>query len=304
MEALFRFLATYEGLIYILLSLGGLFAFRWLWKSWREWHDSVFGLEREFAMRRLSQALIVSLLILFLFFGELFLASFVVPALPASDLLATPTLNVLSQTEGALSGNPTDLLNATTQPPGSLSASTSGCVPDEIILTSGMDYRIGATSMISVDGIYSIYATDKVGDKEVFASGNRLMVNLQFKKYFGYDNLWLFTRYRTKEKNVIAQAGSMDLAREEMTPNQFEYMGQFQFHPTQMMALGIVVNGRYYEDTNDYPGVNIVGFGITPEIRISQKLIIPLRFLYFLGSYQNGSRISGLETTLGFSFGF
>lgn len=136
MEALFRFLATYEGLIYILLSLGGLFAFRWLWKSWREWHDSVFGLEREFAMRRLSQALIVSLLILFLFFGELFLASFVVPALPASDLLATPTLNVLSQTEGALSGNPTDLLNATTQPPGSLSASTDGCVPDEIILTS------------------------------------------------------------------------------------------------------------------------------------------------------------------------
>ena len=175
---------------------------------------------------------------------------------------------------------------------------------DEIILTSGMDYRLGATSMISVDGIYSIYATDKVGDKEVFASGNRLMVNLQFKKYFGYNNLWLFTRFRTKEKNVIAQAGSMDLAREEMTPNQFEYLGQFQFHPTQMMALGIVVNGRYYEETNDYPGVNIVGFGMTPEIRISQNIIIPLRFLYFLGSYKNRSRISGLEATLGFSFGF
>ena len=119
-----------------MLSLGGLFAFRWLWKSWREWHDSVFGLEREFAMRRLSQALIVSLLILFLFFGELFLASFVVPALPASDLLATPTLNVLSQTEGALSGNPTVLLNATVPAPESLSASGSGCVPGELILTA------------------------------------------------------------------------------------------------------------------------------------------------------------------------
>ena len=78
METVFRFLADYEGLIYILLSLGGLFAFRWLWKSWHEWRDSVFGLEREFAMRRLGQALIVSLLILFLFFGELFLASFIV----------------------------------------------------------------------------------------------------------------------------------------------------------------------------------------------------------------------------------
>ena len=66
MEAVYRFLATYEGLIYILLSLGGLFAFRWLWKSWREWRNSVFGLEREFAVRRLSQALMVSLLIRFL----------------------------------------------------------------------------------------------------------------------------------------------------------------------------------------------------------------------------------------------
>ena len=136
MESFYRFLASYEGLIYILLSLGGLFAFRWLWKSWREWHDSVFGLEREFAMRRLSQALIVSMLILFLFFGELFLASFIVPALPATDVPATPTIDILNQTEGALSGNPTDLLNATTVPSESQSASASGCIPDEIILTS------------------------------------------------------------------------------------------------------------------------------------------------------------------------
>jgi len=136
MDSFYRFLASYEGLIYILLSLGGLFAFRWLWKSWREWHDSVFGLEREFAMRRLSQALIVSVLILFLFFGELFLASFIVPALPATDVPATPTIDLLNQTEGTLSGNPTDLLNATSVPSESSSASASGCIPDKIILTS------------------------------------------------------------------------------------------------------------------------------------------------------------------------
>ena len=136
MSAVYRFLATYEGLIYILLALGGLFAFRWLWKSWREWHDSVFGLEREFAMRRLSQALMISLLILVLFFGELFLASFLIPALPASDLLATPTLDILSQTEGALSGNPA--IAASDEAPSSnlLSDSAGDCIPGELILTS------------------------------------------------------------------------------------------------------------------------------------------------------------------------
>ncbi len=134
METVYRFLATYEGLIYILLALGGLFAFRWLWKSWQELHESVFGLEREFAMRRLSQALAVSLLILVMFFGELFLASFVVPSLPSTDLLATPTMDILSQTDGALSSSPATLLTAL--PPASDTSSTSGCVPDQLFITS------------------------------------------------------------------------------------------------------------------------------------------------------------------------
>lgn len=152
MDAVYRFLATYEGLIYILLALGGLFAFRWLWKSWRELHESVFGLEREFAMRRLSQALVVCLLILVLFFGELFLASFVVPALPTSDLLATPTIDILNQTEGALSNNPAILLTAL--PLALDNSSSSGCVPDQLTLTSpepGQDVRGTVTLVGTVD---------------------------------------------------------------------------------------------------------------------------------------------------------
>ena len=136
MEVVYRFLATYEGLIYILLSLGGLFAFRWLWKAWREWRDSVFGLEREFAMRRMSQALMVSLFILFLFFGELFLASFIVPGLSLPGLLATSTPDVPNQTEGALSGNPVVALTIVAPVSESSPISESGCVPGEIILTS------------------------------------------------------------------------------------------------------------------------------------------------------------------------
>jgi hypothetical protein len=136
METVYRFLASYEGLIYILLTLGGMFAFRWLWKSWREWRDSVFGLEREFAVRRMSQAFMVSLLILFLFVGELFLASFVAPALPSSEILATPTLNILDQTQGSLSSNPAIALTVMTPVPQSEPASAEGCMPGKLILTS------------------------------------------------------------------------------------------------------------------------------------------------------------------------
>ena len=37
MAAIYQFLSTYEMLIYIVLAIGGLFAFRWLLKTWNEW---------------------------------------------------------------------------------------------------------------------------------------------------------------------------------------------------------------------------------------------------------------------------
>jgi hypothetical protein len=84
----------------------------------------------------MSQALIISLLILFLFLGELFLASFVVPTLPSSDILSTPTLDILNQTQGSFSNNPVVALTVMTPVSNSLPAATSGCVPGEVILTS------------------------------------------------------------------------------------------------------------------------------------------------------------------------
>ena len=51
MAAIYQFLGTYEVLIYIVLAIGGLFAFRWLWQSWSEWRQAVYSLEKEFALQ-------------------------------------------------------------------------------------------------------------------------------------------------------------------------------------------------------------------------------------------------------------
>ena len=42
MAEFYKFLDTYEVLIYILLALGGMFSFRWLWQSWNEWRIAVY----------------------------------------------------------------------------------------------------------------------------------------------------------------------------------------------------------------------------------------------------------------------
>jgi hypothetical protein len=83
MDALFRFLAGYEILIYILLGIGLIITFRWLWRALRETQDAIYGLEKQIALRHLSTAVASIALIILLLLGELYITSFLVPDLPA-----------------------------------------------------------------------------------------------------------------------------------------------------------------------------------------------------------------------------
>ncbi|HMB25081.1 MAG: hypothetical protein ACM33V_03180 [Chloroflexota bacterium] len=135
MGPLYRTLASYEPLIYIALAIGAMFTFRWMWRAWREWRDSVYGLEREFALRRLVQATAAAFLVLALMFVEFFIATFIAPSLPASDILATPTLDLLLTPAGTLS--PAESTQAALSPgTQEVPSGMSGCIPDKIIITS------------------------------------------------------------------------------------------------------------------------------------------------------------------------
>jgi len=134
MGPVYRTLASYEPLIYIALAIGGLFAFRRMWRSWREWRDSVYGLEREFALRRLAQATAAAFFILALVFVEFFIATFIAPSLPATDVLATPTLDLLLTPAETLS--PEQATQAALSPITQEAPSgMSGCIPEQIMIT-------------------------------------------------------------------------------------------------------------------------------------------------------------------------
>ncbi|HSO13681.1 MAG TPA: hypothetical protein VLT51_14990, partial [Anaerolineales bacterium] len=131
MGSIYRSLATYSPLIYIVLAIMGLYAFRRMWRIWREWSDAVYSLEREFALNRLGRATAFGFLILLLFFAEFYVATFIVPSLPASDVMVTPTLDLLATPVGTLPANGTVPLETPAAQSG-----VSGCVPDQIMLTS------------------------------------------------------------------------------------------------------------------------------------------------------------------------
>src|SRR6185436_20471869 len=129
MGFVYRSLDTYEPLIYISLAILGLFVFRRMWVAWREWRDSVYTLEREFALWRLGRVTALGFLVLGLFFVEFYIATFIAPSLPASELLTTPTLDLLASPQATLF--PIDSTEAalapSTQP---VQNGMSGCIAD------------------------------------------------------------------------------------------------------------------------------------------------------------------------------
>ncbi|HMU91543.1 MAG TPA: hypothetical protein PKE35_00980 [Anaerolineales bacterium] len=134
MAEIYNFLASYEALIYIVLAIGGLFSFRWLWRSWRESQTAVFTMEREFSSRRLGQAAAISTIIAVLFCAEFFVATFIIPGLPSTALIPTSTLDLISTPTGTLSAEAmTQFANLPPQP---ASVSLTGCTPNQIMLTS------------------------------------------------------------------------------------------------------------------------------------------------------------------------
>lgn len=128
-----KFLAEYEVLIYIVLAIGAMFSFRWLFRSWREWQIAVFSLEREFSARRFARSAVISAMIVVFFCIEFLLASFFIPGLPADFFLVTPTLDFISTPTGTLS--PEFMTQFAAQGQETSRPDAAGCTPGQIELT-------------------------------------------------------------------------------------------------------------------------------------------------------------------------
>lgn len=147
MAEILRFFQVNEIIIYIILALGGIVTFRWLWKAWRDWRNAIFGLEREIALRRLNVAIAASVLIVVFLCAEIGIVSFLAPSLPASSVIATPTLNLLAIPTGTMPADLATALAQSTQPSEQNSVAT-GCVDDQLIF---IDPSSGQTVSGNID---------------------------------------------------------------------------------------------------------------------------------------------------------
>jgi hypothetical protein len=155
MIAFYSFLSAYEALIYIFLILVGIFLGRWLWRTWKAWRGAIYGLEKEVSQRRFARALGANVIWVALFLGEFVIASFIVPSIPASMFIPSPTVDLLTTPTGTISPELASTLDA--RPTPQSEDFSEGCVPGQSIIDSPVPGQ-------NLSGIVDLIGTVNVPD--------------------------------------------------------------------------------------------------------------------------------------------
>jgi hypothetical protein len=135
MVSILHFFSSYSIIIYLILAIGLIFAIRLLVRARLEKNASLYGLERETAYRHISQGVAVLTLIILLAIAEFSVSVFLAPNIPATGVIATPTLNPLISPVFTI---PPELLATIglITPVSTQTPQTSGCIPGQIMITS------------------------------------------------------------------------------------------------------------------------------------------------------------------------
>lgn len=179
---------------------------------------------------------------------------------------------------------------------------------DEVLLTGGLDWRLGETAKFSWDVIYTLYGTDKIDSNQVFAAGNRFVMNAQFQQSFEHDQLLLFMRFLSRGKNSLAVGGALLPENQKSAPDQTEFIAYYSHRFSPRVAVGWLLAGRFFTTppiatSLSSSGIAIGGLGVNPEVTLSPRLKIPAKVMYWLGRSRAGQNFTGLEIGLGMTVG-
>lgn len=164
---------------------------------------------------------------------------------------------------------------------------------DELILTAGLDYRLTPTASVSGDVTYTRYARDKQGGDEIFQSGAKVTGTLMYRAYFGFNELRLVGRYRSKAPSSLLAAGQEFRKESEPTvPDQLLVQGLYRHRLSRAVTLGLVARTRLFGDTLLFDRIQLYDLGLTPEIALSERLRLVLQLQGTAGTF------SGVETGL------
>jgi hypothetical protein len=176
---------------------------------------------------------------------------------------------------------------------------------DELLVTGGVDLRVAAAATLSGEIDFTTYGRDTFEGDEVFASGKRVVVNVQFSKFFGSDEFWFLAHYRARAENDIAIGRLLVPEADKIEPNQFELGSYYKVGFSEVLGMKLLFEARFYEKKGTtLSGAKLFGIGVAPELKLTSSVTLPSNIIYRSGTLNGDKKITGIEGGLGIRFAF
>ena len=174
---------------------------------------------------------------------------------------------------------------------------------NEVCATGGFDFRINKSSTLTGDVTGIFYWSDKLGGQYIFKSGNRIISDVTYKHYFGYDMLSASVIYRYIAIDQLKGSAAY-VENEKLNPNQFYISVNYDQRISQIVTIGYGVYSSIYEKTASfYSGYTIIGANVSPQFKISNNVTIPLIIQFGLGRASNNPDLQNIEVGSGIKIG-
>ena len=136
---------------------------------------------------------------------------------------------------------------------------------DEVILSAGADFRAGAATVAAVDVSYVMYQTDTFGARE-FDVGDAIAATAEVTSQIGGTHLRLLGRVRVRGDG---EAAPVPTEPEATVPLHARVRGEVRVPFGRSLALGILAQGRYYDESEAFESQTLVDLLARPAIRVS-----------------------------------
>ena len=174
---------------------------------------------------------------------------------------------------------------------------------NEICGTGGFDIRLGKSSTLTGDITGIFYWSDKLGGQYVFKTGNRIIFDMIFKHYFGYNVLTGTLIYRNVAIDEL-KGNAAFVENEKLNPNQVYFSIGFNQRLSEIVTLGYGVYASVYEKSAaSFSGYSIYGVNITPQFKVSQNVIIPVFLQFGMGNASGKPDLQNFIVATGIKIG-
>jgi len=170
---------------------------------------------------------------------------------------------------------------------------------DEILVTGGLDVRLGRRSALAGDVTYTIYDRDRVGDEAVYGAGDKTTATVQVRSRLGrFDEFRLVGRYRSRAKSDVLADSQLVADAFRVLPDQIEVHATYRLRVSPVLYTVLLAGGRFFEETSFFAAVKLYDVGLMPAVRLSNSLTLSSRFIYTLGDIEGFEAGGGLTVRL------